>query len=148
MVYHTNNVKRDYLVVVFFYLKIPQMFNILATCNLEYELTTNFEMVQYQINFHLDFHFHETFLYFKFIMLISRIYNRIRYNNGLYLISRVGLCAGYVAICNHVCLISKVPFRVNFQIHHFICLFYFPSKNKKIHCAFEILKTYFRRSSK
>ena len=30
----TNNVKGDYSVFIFFYLKIPQMFSILATCNL------------------------------------------------------------------------------------------------------------------
>ena len=33
------------------------MFNILATCNQEYELTTKFEMVQYQIDFCLDISF-------------------------------------------------------------------------------------------
>ena len=126
MVDHTNNVKRDYLVVVFFYLKIPQMFNILATCNLEYELTTNLEMVQYPINFDLVISFPFKILYFIFFILTfksSHIYNRIRYKNCLYFIFRIALCIGYVAICNHVWLISKVPFRVNFQIHHFICLF-------------------------
>ena len=128
----------------------------MATCNLEYELTTNMDMVQIQINFDLGISFAWKNLYFTFIMLIfttfitkliSRIYDRIRYNNGLYFLPRIELCTGYVAICNHVCLISKVPFRVNFQIHHFICLFCFPLKSKKIHCGLKYWKPTFGQAT-
>ena len=55
----TNNVKGDYSVFIFFYLKIPQMFNILATCNLGvstkyfYQFHNTFK-IKLKTRFHID----------------------------------------------------------------------------------------------
>ena len=55
----TNNVKGDYSVFIFFYLNIPQMFNILATCNLGvstkyfYQFHNTFK-IKLKTRFHID----------------------------------------------------------------------------------------------